>query len=318
VVSNLLANALRFATSRGAARCTLRADGEHAVLEVADSGVGIAPERRELLFERFSTAGDDGKKSGTGLGLAIVKEFVALHGGTVTVGDAPEGGALFSVRLPREPAHSEPAPVRLSQQLAAARRVRYVKEHLAAELAGNAPMAPAELDLPSVLLVDLDRERTTRLADALEGRAGVFTAGEATEALRLATDLQPDMVVIGSLDGGGTATALLDRMAREWRLLGVLRVALVDRGGDPAVRSRLQEAGAQDFIAEPLAREELRARFGLLLEHASLRRRAEAAEAELRRLRHGAGVMPLAEAPSHRDGAPNDTATRSDRRSERP
>jgi PAS domain S-box-containing protein len=290
VVSNLLANSLRYAPAGGVARCSLADEGETAVIEVADSGIGVAPEQRELLFERFRTA-DNGKgRSGTGLGLAIVKEFVALHGGTVEVGEAPEGGALFTVRLPREPALSEPAPLRLSQQLAAARRARYVKEHLEAELSGQAPAALAELDLPSVLLVDRDPGRTTPLADALDGRAGVFTAVEATEALRIATDLQPDMVVIGRLDGEGTATALLDRMAREWRLAGVLRVALVERGGDPAVRTQLQEAGAQDFIAEPLAREELRARFGLLLEHAALRRRAEAAEAELRRLRGGAST----------------------------
>ena len=122
----------------------------------------------------------------------------------------------------------------------------------------------------------------------------MFTATEAAEALRLATDLLPDMVVIGRLEGEGTARALLDRMAREWRLAGVLRVALVERGGDQAVRTQLQEAGAQDFIAEPLARDELRARFGLLLEHAALRRRAEAAEAELRRLRGGTGSPPRA------------------------
>jgi PAS domain S-box-containing protein len=287
VISNLLANSLRFAPAGGRVRCTLSATAETASIEVADSGIGVPAEQREVLFERFRTADNGVGRSGTGLGLAIVKEFVALHGGTVEVGEAPEGGALFTVRLARQPASSEPAPPRLSQQLAAARRARYVKEHLAAELAGDAPQALPELDLPSVLLVDRDEERTTPLADALEGRAGVFTAAEATEALRLATDLQPDMVVIGRLDGEGTAGALLDRMSREWRLAGVLRVALVERGGDPAVRTTLQDAGAQDFIAEPLARDELRARFGLLLEHASLRRRAEAAEAELRRLRDG-------------------------------
>ncbi len=285
VVSNLLANALRFAAAGGSARCTVRVLGEEAVIEVGDSGVGVPPEQRELLFERFRTADNGHGRSGTGLGLAIVKEFVALHGGSVDIGEAPEGGALFTVRLPRELAASEPAPMRLSQQLAAARRARYVKEHLAAEFAGHAPDPLAELDLPSVLLVDRDGGRTTPLADALDGRAGVFTATEAAEALRLATDLVPDMVVIGQLNGESTSTALLDRMAREWRLAGVLRVALVDRGGDQAVRNALQEAGAQDFIAEPLTLDELRARFGLLLEHAALRRRAEAAEAELRRLR---------------------------------
>jgi signal transduction histidine kinase len=285
VISNLLANALRFAPPGGIARLSLAEEGEMARLEVADSGVGVPAEQRSVLFERFRTADNGQGRSGTGLGLAIVKEFVQLHGGTVEVGEAPEGGALFTVCLPREPAASEPAPIRLSQQLAAARRTRYVKEHLAAELAGTAPAPLEELGLPSVLLVDRDADRAGALADALEGRAGVFTASEATEALRLATDLQPDMVVIGDLDGEGTATALLDRMAREWRLAGVLRAAIVQRGGDPAVRTALLESGAQDFIAEPAGREEMRARFHLLLQHAALRRRAEAAEAELRRLR---------------------------------
>jgi signal transduction histidine kinase/ActR/RegA family two-component response regulator len=287
VVSNLLANALRYAAADGVARVTLVEQPETAILEVADSGTGVPPEQRAILFERFRTADDADRRTGTGLGLAIVKEFVQLHGGTVEVGQAPEGGALFTVHLPREPAASEPATMRLSQQLAAARRTRYVKAHLEAELSGTAPPPLEELGLPSVLLVDRDTKRAATLAAALERRAGIFTASEATEALRLAADLQPDMVVIGDLAGGGSATALLDRMTREWRLAGVLRVALVQRGGDDAVRTALLEAGAQDFIAEPAGRKELRARFHLLLEHAALRRRAEAAEAELRRLRGG-------------------------------
>jgi signal transduction histidine kinase len=284
VVSNLLANALRFAAAGGVVRCSLTENGTQATLDMADSGVGVPPEQRELLFERFRTASSDPSRSGTGLGLAIVKEFVALHGGTVEVGEAPEGGALFTIRLPLEHEASEPATPTLSQQLAAARRTRYVREHLEAELAGTEPPPLDELGLPSVLLVDADPRRAAELAEALEGRAGVFTAVEATEALRLTADLLPDMVVVGRLHGKCGAAALLDRTAREWKLAGVLRVAVVERG-DTVVRDALLDAGAQDFIAEPAAPEELRARFGLLLEHAALRRRAEAAEAELRRLR---------------------------------
>jgi signal transduction histidine kinase len=287
VVSNLLANALRFAAAGGVVRCTLEADGTDARLEVADSGVGVPPEQREVLFERFRTAPSDPNRTGTGLGLAIVKEFVALHGGEVTVDEAPEGGALFTVRLPLAQEASEPTGATLSQQLAAARRTRYVREHLEAELDGTEPPPLDELGLPSVLLVDADPRRAAELAEALEGRAGVFTAVEAAEALRLTADLQPDMVVVGRLEGECGAAALLDRMAREWKLGAVLRVAVVERG-DAAGRDALLDAGAQDFIAEPAAPAELRARFGLLLEHAALRRRAESAEAELRRLRASA------------------------------
>src|SRR4051812_34714635 len=117
VISNLLANALRFAPPGGIARVSLKQAGESALLEVADSGVGVPDEPRSVLFERFRTADNGDGRSGTGLGLAIVEEFVQLHGGTVEISEAPEGGALFSVLLPLEPAASEPAPIRLSQQL---------------------------------------------------------------------------------------------------------------------------------------------------------------------------------------------------------
>jgi signal transduction histidine kinase len=72
------------------------------VLTVADDGPGVPEGDRERVFERFvrlddARARDDG---GAGLGLAIVREIVSRHGGTITLGDAPGGGALFTVRLP--------------------------------------------------------------------------------------------------------------------------------------------------------------------------------------------------------------------------
>jgi CheY-like chemotaxis protein len=288
VVSNLLANALRFAEPGGVARCTLIPNGEVVRLEVADSGAGVPPELREQLFDRFRAHGNS---AGVGLGLAIVKEFVALHGGHVSIGEAPEGGALFAVRLPRMLAGSDGATATISQRLAAERRARFVREHLEAELSGAEPPSIADLVLPSVLIVDADPRRAAALALALDRRASVMAADDADEGFRLAAELQPDMVVVGSLANGGAASALLDRMARDWRLAGVLRVAMVERG-DSSGREALLVAGAQDFIAEPAAPDELRSRFGLLLEHSALRRRAEVAEAELRRLRRDVAIRP--------------------------
>lgn len=96
VVGNLLDNAQRHAGS--AVRVSLR-DG---VLEVADDGAGVPEAERDRVFERFvrlddARSRDDG---GAGLGLAIARDVVERHGGTLTVGTSPEGGALFTVRLP--------------------------------------------------------------------------------------------------------------------------------------------------------------------------------------------------------------------------
>lgn len=105
VVANLLDNAVRHASSK--VHVTVMVEGGSAVLVVHDDGPGIAPHRREQVFERFARIDEGRSRSdgGTGLGLAIASEIVAGHGGTIRVEDAPPGsppGARMVVRLPAE------------------------------------------------------------------------------------------------------------------------------------------------------------------------------------------------------------------------
>jgi signal transduction histidine kinase len=100
LLANLLDNARRHARSR--VSVAVRHIGRQAVVEVADDGDGVPAADRERIFERFvrldeARARDDG---GAGLGLAIARDVAARHGGTLTVRDAPAGGALFELRLP--------------------------------------------------------------------------------------------------------------------------------------------------------------------------------------------------------------------------
>lgn len=102
VVLNLLSNALKFA-ERGTVEVAVTADGDHAVLSVRDSGVGIAPEALERIFERFEQAHQDriNRAPGLGLGLWMVKNLVLMHNGTVNAqSDGLGKGATFHVRLP--------------------------------------------------------------------------------------------------------------------------------------------------------------------------------------------------------------------------
>ncbi|ANS68016.1 two-component sensor kinase [Streptomyces lincolnensis] len=100
VLANLLDNARRH--TRSTVALTVRCEGEWAVAGVADDGDGVPAGDRERIFERFvrldeARARDDG---GAGLGLAIARDVAVRHGGTLTVRDAPAGGALFELRLP--------------------------------------------------------------------------------------------------------------------------------------------------------------------------------------------------------------------------
>lgn len=100
VVVNLLSNALRH--TPGGGRITVRTGvrGDEAVLEVLDTGPGIAAEDLPHVFERFYRGRGAEAGPGSGIGLAVVAELVAAHGGAVEAANRPEGGAAFTVRLP--------------------------------------------------------------------------------------------------------------------------------------------------------------------------------------------------------------------------
>lgn len=100
VLANLLDNAQRHA--RSAVTVSVRREGDLAVVGVADDGDGVPEADRERIFERFvrldaARSRDDG---GAGLGLAIARDVAVRHGGTLTAGQGPAGGALFELRLP--------------------------------------------------------------------------------------------------------------------------------------------------------------------------------------------------------------------------
>jgi len=97
VLSNLLANALRYTPAGGSIAVRLRKSSQALVLEVQDSGHGIPSDELPHVFERFYKSADSG---GMGLGLAIAKHLVAAHGGTISADSAPGEGTIMRVSLP--------------------------------------------------------------------------------------------------------------------------------------------------------------------------------------------------------------------------
>jgi signal transduction histidine kinase len=98
VFLNLFLNARDAMETGGRLRVSTRTDDEHAQVEVADSGRGIAPEDLPRIYDPFFTT--KGAKKGTGLGLAVTYGIVREHGGTINVKSLPGDGATFVVDLP--------------------------------------------------------------------------------------------------------------------------------------------------------------------------------------------------------------------------
>lgn len=103
ILRNLISNALKF-TRRGHVRVTAKLEGESVVFQVADTGIGIAPENLERIFEEFVQLDSDlqTQVSGTGLGLPLSRRLAELLGGTLEVESEPGVGSTFTLRIPVE------------------------------------------------------------------------------------------------------------------------------------------------------------------------------------------------------------------------
>ena len=101
IVGNLLDNAAKFAAAPAPIIAEVREGKDEVVIEVRDGGPGIPDSERATVFDRFHRTPDARAIPGSGLGLSIVASAVADARGTVTLGDAPEGGLLVRVTLPR-------------------------------------------------------------------------------------------------------------------------------------------------------------------------------------------------------------------------
>ncbi len=106
VLLNLAINGCEAMQYRGVLNVTARSNGDWCIIEVTDEGPGLDPEVRSQVFTPFVTT----KKHGTGLGLPMVARIVHGHGGTVEANNRPQGGAIFTLRLPLAPEAAQTTP----------------------------------------------------------------------------------------------------------------------------------------------------------------------------------------------------------------
>jgi signal transduction histidine kinase/CheY-like chemotaxis protein len=233
---NLLHNACKFTPPDGRIALIARHDEDGmAEITVRDNGVGIDRTFLPRLFEKFAQAGPDVGRAqgGLGLGLSLVQGIIALHGGTVTATSDGRGqGSTFVVRLP---AASAPLPV-------------------------AAPPAPGvERPEPlTVVVVDDNDDNVTMLA-ALLGLDGhsVHTARSGTEALRLADEVRPDVMLIdlGMPDIDGVEVCRRLRATPH----GASMLLVAQTGfGQAQDRERTRAAGFDGHLTKPVEVEELR------------------------------------------------------------
>jgi PAS domain S-box-containing protein len=230
VVGNLLNNACKFTERGGRIDLTVAREGEHAVIRVRDTGIGIAPNDLPRIFEMFAQVDATRERSqgGLGLGLTLVKNLVEMHGGTVEARSGGVGqGAEFIVRLP---VLAEPLPL--------------------------SPPGPADVGWAAaprrILVVDDNRDAADSLAMLLRlARHDVHTANDGLEAVALAASVRPDVILLDlglpKLSGYEAARRIREQCAGS----GPVLVALTGWGQEED-RRRSKEAGFNAHLVKPV------------------------------------------------------------------
>lgn len=265
IVLNVLSNAFKFTPDGGRIRCALERSGENRLLlSVQDSGPGVKPEDRSEIFERFrqaKTHRPTRDMDGTGLGLCITKDLVELHGGTITVSDAPGGGALFQIEMPLRAPHG--TYVRSEENAMGGGQRRFALPPDSMEFQGHESGFEVDrvrsAELPHVLVAEDNPDMRRFIVDVLRGEYRVSTAANGAQALATANAEPPDLVVTDLMMPILGGDQLVDEMRARETLVDIPVLVLSARA-DEALRLKLLEESVQDYLIKPFSIHELRVR----------------------------------------------------------
>ena len=282
VVFNLLSNALKF-TLEGTVSVRLGEEAGHAVLRVADTGVGVAAAEIPRLFDRFHRIENAPSRSneGSGIGLALVRELIGLHGGTITAESDGRIGTMFTVRIPFGRGHlpeanvvagsgSRAVPAAANQFLLEA--MRWLPGDPAVD--GGPPVlgeaVRGEAARARVLLADDNADMREYLQRLLRPGYEVTTVTDGQAALEAARADPPDILISDVMMPRLGGLQLVAALRADPRTAEVPVLLLSARAGQEAAIEGL-EAGADDYLVKPFSAAELLARVRANVELARLR-----------------------------------------------
>ncbi|MCM2335224.1 MAG: response regulator, partial [Pseudomonas sp.] len=266
ILKNLLSNAFKF-TERGSVQ--LRADvatagwsPDHPVLsraprvvaiEVADTGIGISPEKQKLVFEAFqqADAGTSRKYGGTGLGLAISREIAGLLGGELKLHSAEGQGSTFTLYLPLEYVGSVDG--RSAESKAASRAEPpsiSLQQHAPASALEEVPDDRYVLssEMPTLLVVEDDPHFASVMRDLARSRGfQVLVANRGAEALRLVREYRPTAITLDIFLPDMLGWTVLARLKQDASTRHIpVQILTVEEG-----RHHSMERGAFAYLAKP-------------------------------------------------------------------
>lgn len=231
VFSNLLNNAAKFTPAEGSIELSAEGKGSDVIVTVADSGIGIPPDKRDFIFEMFTQIdrGAESMPAGLGIGLTLVKRLVEMHGGVIAVESNGQNlGSRFRVQLPMVP------------------------QTLGQHTSNATPGGTSRAIKRRVLIVDDNADALASLSMVVRALGSeTFDARDGLEAIESAGNLRPDVILMDigmpKLNGYDAAR----RIRQEPWGHNVLMVATTGWGKEED-RRRSKEAGFDLHLVKPI------------------------------------------------------------------
>lgn len=254
ILSNLLSNAFKY-TESGSIVLSVQNDGNTLSLSVSDTGIGIPEDKQKDIFERFYQVGRD--NVGSGIGLSLVKNLVELHHGRIEVQSSPGKGSTFTVSLPQDVAAYSAAELAETSAGGVLSRddEAYLLENDEAETSSEQQQTSegtSEEAGGSLLIAEDNQEIAVYLRDSLSDRFEIRLASNGEQALELAREAKPDLVItdlnMPVMDGLKLCSRLKQNVSTS-----DIPVIVISSSTDAKDQAAAFRAGADDYMTKPFS-----------------------------------------------------------------
>jgi signal transduction histidine kinase/DNA-binding response OmpR family regulator len=231
VIFNLLSNALKFTGDNGRIYVTVSKDESSAIIEVADSGVGMNEDELKQIFDQFYQS-DTNYSRGSGLGLSLSKELILLHKGVISVTSKKWAGTTFTVNLPLGEEHLS-AEEKIAQEKQGAKLYDEMKIYTFDQDKTTVPTPEESLNLikdQSILIIEDNQELLDYLCSKFEPGYEVFTANNGTAGLSAAYEKIPDLIISDVIIPGISGKDLTNQLKTDIRTSHIPVILLTAQG----------------------------------------------------------------------------------------
>ncbi len=265
VMMNLFSNSFKFTPPNGIVNCNISATKTHAIITVSDNGPGIPEQLKKTIFERFFQGEESTTRQhgGFGLGLAIVKDFVELHGGSIQVERAPEGGAKFIIELPLEAPRGTVLQTDYYESSILSKEIapQIIKELHTQERVVSIPLHTESdnTDWPLILIIEDNVEMNQHISQVLSTTYRTASAFDGKEGYEQTLSLYPDLILCDIMMPRMSGIQFLHEI-RQHDELNDIPIVVLTAKIDHELSAKLLSEGAQDYLSKPFSQLELKAR----------------------------------------------------------